>query len=280
MAPAPPVVHHGCAENAGRDQPLDRIGDENGSDGGRQQDDGRQHDLVEAIAVHRAHPDRVLRRQGEAGFGDHRRDFIHLAERHRFVIGCPAVAREADNLEAVPAEQAAQEARLHPQGLHAVHRHDEVGAGEEAAAAAQALGRAVEPEIPFTQRGADDAGGKADKREAGERHDEADHLCQRAQPCEPLARTGQPLLPAVDVPQVERQEEFELLRETADHRHYGEREFEQAEGQHPLAVHCEQRRSFRQGFGGNGICHGRRFTFAALAYQFAQALALRFGQIG
>ena len=71
-----------------------------------------------------------------------------------------------------------------------------------------------------------------------------------------------------------------MLRESADHRHYGKREFEQAEGQDALAVHREQWRSFRQGFGGNGICHGRRFTFATLAYQFAQALPFGFGQIG
>ena len=75
-------------------------------------------------------------------------------------------------------------------------RHDQIGARQKPASPTQALVCAFEPEIPFTQNRANDAGRHAHKRKRSNRHDHTEHLCEKAQPREPLTRCGQLLAPA------------------------------------------------------------------------------------
>ena len=102
--------------------------------------------------------------------------------------------------------------RGHLERLHPVDRHDRVGAGQQAAAAAQALGRLLEPEAVVAQHRAAEAGDEADHRQHRERQRRADRLRREAELLQPVPRPGEQLDPALEIPDVERQQEIELLQ--------------------------------------------------------------------
>ena len=106
-------------------------------------------------------------------------------------------------------------------------------------------------------------------------------MCQGAKPGQLLARPCQPFLPEVEVPDIEGQQELELLCKTADHRDHSQRKLEQPECKDPLRSHLEKGRAALFGNGwwnfGQGL---RRILVASLPHDFPQPLPFRFGKIG
>ncbi len=168
------------------------------------------------------------------------------------------------------------------QRLHPVDGHDDIGAGEQSAPPPEALGGAFEQEVPVARHCADNAGGKADNQQRCERDHAARHLRQRTKPRQLRARPGQAFFPRIEIPQLERQQEIELLGQARQHGNHRQREIEQAEHQQPLRRHAEQDFGWR--FGDRGGCPGRGAVgdgdLAPVADQLAQPRALGFGEIG
>ena len=81
-------------------------------------------------------------------------NLVQLRKRRDIVVGVFRILRQADEGQAVPAEQAAHEAGFQHQRLNPVDGHDHIGLRQQSAAAAEALGRPIQPELPVPQEGA------------------------------------------------------------------------------------------------------------------------------
>ena len=188
----------------------------------------------------------------------------------------PALASCArlTTLEAVPAEAAAQDPGRHLERLHPVDRHDHVGAGQQAAAAAQALGRLLEPEAVIAQHRAAQAGDEADDGQQRQARSPRRSPGPRSRaPASQWPGPASSRSQRLGIPDIERQQEIELLRRAAEHREDDQRELEQAEVSEALQVHREQRArsALRRGAAVGSGAHG----LAALegAHRLAQRRA-------
>ena len=162
-----------------------------------------------------------------------------------------------------------------------MHGHDEVGPRKQPAPAPKALVGTFEPEIPFAQHGPDHTGQNTDQRQRPDRDDGPDKLGEETQSRQPLPRSGQLFAPGAPVPDFERQDEIELLREAGGHRHDRERKLEQTEGDHTPGRHGEEQSGALIGRKcGRAIDGCGTNSFAAAPRQLAQPLALALGHIG
>ena len=156
------------------------------------------------------------------------------------MIRAAAILREADHAEAVPAEQPPHDSRPDPQRLNPMDRHDDIGARQQAAPPPQPLVGPLQPEIPFAQGRAHQPGDEPQQQQGGDSERACDDLTDHAQSQQPSSGPGQEALPFAPFPDVEIEQEIELLRSARNHRDHGEGEFEQAEGQHAFRPHGEE----------------------------------------
>ena len=123
--------------------------------------------------------------QREPRFAYDARNFIHPSEGDGVVIRGSTIARKADSLERMEAEQAPHHSRPHPQRLDPVGRHDQIGSRQQPAPPPQTLVGSFQPEPPFAQDRPHHSARHADQKQRQGRDQGAQDLCVDPQPREP-----------------------------------------------------------------------------------------------
>ena len=169
------------------------------------------------------------------------------------LLAAAPFAGQAQHLEGAPAEAVADRAGGDQPGLDPPRRQRDVGLRQEPAPPPKPVAGAIEAEAELAQHGPQQSGRDADQHQhRGTADREADSVGEQevAKPALLEDRGPEPALERVDAKRV-----ADRLAGTEQARQNRQAEIEEAQRQHPLQVHREQRR--RVGFGGRRRRCGR-----------------------